>query len=154
MTTDCSMNYKFKLGENMLRTEIVSYIQDNFCTQHVLLRFELRIFMYWTCNSMNNLSSYCGLVDAKIRASDKDFPVIGDSAACWQKTTLHCNHWNSKTYTRYLWTTLDQIGYLFNFLFKGHHFVRITEMHIWNVPKLRSVALIIAVSWMENWTCF
>ena len=36
---------------------------------------ELRIFMYWTCNSMNNLSSYCGLVDAKIRASDKDLPV-------------------------------------------------------------------------------
>ena len=30
---------------------------------------------YSTCNSMNNLSSYCGLVDAKIRASDKDLPV-------------------------------------------------------------------------------
>ena len=37
---------------------------------------ELGIFMYWTCNSMNNLSSCCGLVDAKIRASDKDLPVI------------------------------------------------------------------------------
>ena len=24
---------------------------------------------------MNNLSTYCGLVDAKIRASDKDLPV-------------------------------------------------------------------------------
>ena len=24
---------------------------------------------------MNNLSLYCGLVDAKIRASDKDLPV-------------------------------------------------------------------------------
>ena len=24
---------------------------------------------------MNNLASYCGLVDAKIRASDKDLPV-------------------------------------------------------------------------------
>ena len=24
---------------------------------------------------MNNLSSYCGLVDAKVRASDKDLPV-------------------------------------------------------------------------------
>ena len=35
---------------------------------------QLGIFMYWTCNSMNNLSSYCGLVDAKIRASDKDLP--------------------------------------------------------------------------------
>ena len=28
------------------------------------------------CNSMNNLSSYSGLVDAKIRASDKDLPLI------------------------------------------------------------------------------
>ena len=40
---------------------------------------ELWIFMYWTCNSMNNLLSYCGLVDAKIRASDKDLPVILNS---------------------------------------------------------------------------
>jgi hypothetical protein len=31
--------------------------------------------MYWTGNSMNNLLSYCGLIDAKIRASDKDLPV-------------------------------------------------------------------------------
>ena len=38
-------------------------------------RFELRIFICWTCNSMNNLLSYCGLLDAKIRASDKDLPV-------------------------------------------------------------------------------
>jgi hypothetical protein len=28
-----------------------------------------------TRNSMNNLSSYCGLVDAKLRASHKDLPV-------------------------------------------------------------------------------
>ena len=27
-------------------------------------------------NSMNNLLSYCGLIDAKIRASDKDLPVF------------------------------------------------------------------------------
>ena len=26
-------------------------------------------------NSMNNLLSYCGLIDAKIRVSDKDLPV-------------------------------------------------------------------------------
>ena len=36
---------------------------------------ELGIFMYWTGNSMNNLLSYFGLFDAKIRASDKDLPV-------------------------------------------------------------------------------
>ena len=27
------------------------------------------------CNSMNNLLSYCGLIDANIRASNKDLPV-------------------------------------------------------------------------------
>ena len=45
MTTDCSLNYKFNLhenpklkpGENMLSTEIVSDIQNNFCAQHVLV---------------------------------------------------------------------------------------------------------------------
>jgi hypothetical protein len=29
---------------------------------------------------MNNMSSYCGLVDAKIRASDKDLPVQQQSS--------------------------------------------------------------------------
>ena len=38
-------------------------------------RFELGIFIYWTCNSINNVLSYCGLVGTKIRASDKDLPV-------------------------------------------------------------------------------
>ena len=37
---------------------------------------ELVIFLYLTSNSMNNLLSYCGLVDAKMRASDKDLPVL------------------------------------------------------------------------------
>ena len=32
-------------------------------------------FSYRTGNSMNNLLSYCGLIDAKIRAYDKDLPV-------------------------------------------------------------------------------
>ena len=37
---------------------------------------ELGILTHRTCNSMNNMSSYnCRLVDAKIRASDKDLPV-------------------------------------------------------------------------------
>ena len=57
-------------GENMLCTKIVLNVRNNFSTQHVLPRFNLGIFMYWTCNSMNNLSSYCGLVDVKIGASD------------------------------------------------------------------------------------
>ena len=62
-------------GENMLCTKIVLNTRNNFCTQHALPRFERGIFMYWTCNSMNNLSPYFGLVDAKIRASDKDLPA-------------------------------------------------------------------------------
>ena len=37
---------------------------------------ELAVFMYRTGKSMNNLLSYCGLVDARIRASNKDLPVI------------------------------------------------------------------------------
>ena len=63
-------------GENMLCTKIVLKVRNNFCTQHVLPRFEPGIFMYWTCNSINNLLSYCGLVDAKIRASEKIYLYV------------------------------------------------------------------------------
>ena len=31
--------------------------------------------MYKTHNSMNNLLSYCGLIDTRISASEKDLPV-------------------------------------------------------------------------------
>ena len=64
MTTDCSLNYKFntwkfqaQTGENMLCTKIVLNVRNNFGTQHALPIFELGIFVYWTCNSMNNLLS-------------------------------------------------------------------------------------------------
>ena len=33
-------------GENMLCTKIVLNVRKNFCTQHVLPRFELGFFMY------------------------------------------------------------------------------------------------------------
>ena len=36
---------------------------------------ELAIFMYLTCNSINNLVILYGLVDARISASEKDLPV-------------------------------------------------------------------------------
>ena len=42
--------------------------KNNFCTQHVLN-------LYFSKNSMNNLLSYCGLVEARISASEKDLPV-------------------------------------------------------------------------------
>ena len=34
------------IGENMLCTKIVLNVGNNFCTEHVLPRFELGIFMY------------------------------------------------------------------------------------------------------------
>ena len=42
---------------------------------------------------MNNPSSYCGLVDAKIRASDKDLPVphILFQATSWEQMELMVN---------------------------------------------------------------
>ena len=49
--------------------------QTKFCTHHVLN-------LYFSCNSMNNLSSYCGLTDSRMRASDKDLPVPIDLKEC------------------------------------------------------------------------
>jgi hypothetical protein len=31
--------------------------------------------LYFSWNPVNNLSSYCGLTDARMRASEKDLPV-------------------------------------------------------------------------------
>ena len=53
-------------------------IQNNICTQHVLN-------LYFLGNLMNNLLSYCGLTDARIRASEKDLPV-----QLWQKLKNVC----------------------------------------------------------------
>ena len=39
---------------------------------------ELVVSMYWTGKSINNLLSYCGLVCARISASEKDLPVCDD----------------------------------------------------------------------------
>ena len=41
-------------------------IQNNICTQHV-------VNLYFLGNSMNNLSSYCGLTDVRMRASEKSY---------------------------------------------------------------------------------
>ena len=43
-------------------------IQNNICTQHV-------VNLYFGGNSMNNLLSYCGLSDDRMRASEKDLPL-------------------------------------------------------------------------------
>ena len=54
--------------------EHVVYKNCSECQKKFLYTMEYSC-TYWTFNSMNNLSSYCGLVDAKIRTSDKDLPV-------------------------------------------------------------------------------
>ena len=36
---------------------------------------QLVFFLYWIQEWMNNLSSYCGLTDSRISASEKDLPV-------------------------------------------------------------------------------
>ena len=52
---------------------------------------ELVFFLYWTHNSMNNMLSYCGLVDARISASGKDLPVrIVSFSFC--SYFSHCNN--------------------------------------------------------------
>ena len=58
----------------MLCTNIVLNVKTktkktNFCTQYV-------VNLYFSENSMNNLLSYCGLTDARMRASEKDLPVL------------------------------------------------------------------------------
>ena len=47
-------------------------IQNSICTQHVLN-------LYFWGDSMNNLLSYCGLTDSKMRASGTDLPVIEEN---------------------------------------------------------------------------
>ena len=59
--------------QNMLCTKIDLFcscfdIQNNIFTQHV-------VRLYFLGNSTNNLSSYRGLTDSSLRASEKDLPV-------------------------------------------------------------------------------
>ena len=63
-------------------SEHVAYINCSECQNKNKKQFlnttctELIVLLYWTRNSMHNLSSYYGLVDSRISASDKDLPVI------------------------------------------------------------------------------
>ena len=80
MTTDCSLNHhassvheNSKLNRCCVRKLVFLFWYSK---QYMYTTCsELGIFMHWTGDSVNNLLSYCGLVDAKIRASDKDVPV-------------------------------------------------------------------------------
>ena len=73
-------------NDDRLSFELQEQYMKNASSEHVLYTFflfwhleefmytmcsELAISLYWTCNSMNNLLSYCELVDARISASTK-----------------------------------------------------------------------------------
>ena len=74
MTTDCSFMTSSVHENYKLRTcsEHVVYINCFECQNKNKKQY---MHMYWTGKSMNNLLSYCRLVDAKRRASDKDLLV-------------------------------------------------------------------------------
>ena len=81
-----------KIDENV---DFAPLFNENFCTIHVTdtIRKLLSTFLGHSClkgkfiwlyicnpnraeqSPTNDLSSYCGLLDAKLRASDKDLPV-------------------------------------------------------------------------------
>ena len=52
------------------------------CSQHALT-------LQFSCNSMNNLLSYCGIVDARIIASEKDLTVQNSTATLLQFQSQH-----------------------------------------------------------------
>ena len=76
-------------------SEHVVYINCSECQNKNKKQFvyttcsELGIFMYWTCNSMNNLLSYCGLNAARISASEKDLPVSSSGRVHFRSWYFH-----------------------------------------------------------------
>ena len=62
-------------GRNIWRTCCVPKLFWMFKQQFVYKTCSVGILSLQFLWTMNNLLSYCGLVDAKIRASDKDLPV-------------------------------------------------------------------------------
>ena len=87
MTKYCSLIYQFNTwklqAQNMGRTCCAQKLFFVFvltfktiCVHNLFSPCsDLVVFMYWTGKSMNNFLSYCGLVDPRISASDKDLPV-------------------------------------------------------------------------------
>ena len=85
MTTDCSLNHQLSTrkfqAQNTVRTCCVHKLFFLFLFWYseqfmYTTCSELAVFMYWTGNSLNNLLSYCGLVDARISASENNIPVL------------------------------------------------------------------------------
>ena len=116
---DCSLNYKKNISseQRYLCTNIVLNVKtkNNYCTQHVLN-------LYFSCNSMNNLSSYCGLTDSRRRDSDTDLPVQDLQKCGKQKLQyrisrgVHFNmHWmTSKFFLKFFFIMKILRGYFFD----------------------------------------
>ena len=71
MMRDASLNYKKNTSsEHLVHKNCLCFdIKNNNCTQHVLN-------LYFSSNSMNNLLSYCGLTESRMKASDTNLPVL------------------------------------------------------------------------------
>ena len=69
-TRDSSLNYKKNTGSGHV---VYKYCFE--CQNKTKKKFLYTTCFELSCNSMNNLSSYCGLTDARMRASEKDLPV-------------------------------------------------------------------------------
>ena len=76
MTRDCSLNplknRKIQV-QNMLSTNNKYCFE---CQKNQETIFVPVVILYFLGNSMSNLLSYCGLTDARMRASEKDLPVF------------------------------------------------------------------------------
>ena len=100
-------NYKLRTwGEHVVHTNCFLFLiwhSEQF--MHTTCS-ELVIFMYWTGKSMNNLLSYCGLLDVRINASDKDIPVNTVNIQIWILNCLHCCDTN-RTFIRNLLFDID-----------------------------------------------
>ena len=69
MTRGCSLNFKKNTSSQHVVYKYCFKCQSKKnCTQHV-------VNLYFSRNSMNNLSSYCGLSASKMRPSEIDLPV-------------------------------------------------------------------------------
>ena len=80
MTIDCSVDENSKLRTCQEHVVHISCSECKnkkqfVCRACFLTCSELRILVYCTCNSISNLLSYFGLVEARISASEKHLPV-------------------------------------------------------------------------------
>ena len=82
---------------------------------------------------MNNLPSYCGLVDARIKASNKDLPVI----CCQFSGTFHvsrnmlctflCNCVHQVICCKSMWQVFFIFTLLFNFVLSSSKFPNVSK---------------------------